>query len=108
MQKLRKLFRLLSSYVPRRLPVGRSDFDAWVRDIVSTSGLPDNDSTRRVAAMFILRLPPALAYLSIRKVANQLIKAAANQVASEILKPDPTVLRGNDSEAVPSTPEEVV
>jgi hypothetical protein len=81
---LKRLVRYIKSFFPRQLPTGKASFDAWVSDIVSISGLPDNASTRRVAAMFILQLPPALAYLSIRKVANQLIKAAANQVAAQV------------------------
>lgn len=64
-----------------------TSFNKWVADIVRLSGLPNNESVRKVAADFILRLPPALAYLPIRKVANQLIKAAANQVALEVVRP---------------------
>jgi hypothetical protein len=77
----------LRSFLPRKLPIGMSTFNQWVADVVRLSGLPNNESVRRVSAEFILKLPPALAYLSLRKVSNQLIKAAANQVAVEVLRP---------------------
>lgn len=83
---MRMLLLKLKSYLPRRLPTGKASFDAWIGDIVALSGLPNNASTQRVAAMFILQLPPALAYLSLRKVVNQLVKAASNQVAQAVLK----------------------
>lgn len=99
------MIRILNSFFPRKLPIGMTAFNVWVADVVALSGLPNNESTRRVAAMFILQLPPALAYLSIRKVSNQLIKAAANQVAAEVLRP-PDVIQG--IKAVPDAPSEVV
>lgn len=87
------------SLFPRKLPIGRTTFNAWVTDIIALSGLPDNDSVRNLAARFILALPPALGYLSIRKVSNQLIKAAANQTASEII---------DETKSPPSQTQEVV
>lgn len=83
---MKYLSKWLLSFIPRKLPIGKTSFYTWIDDVVYVSGLPNNTSTRRVASMFILQLPPALAYLSIRKVSNQLIKAAANQVAAEVLK----------------------
>lgn len=84
---LKKLLKHLKSFLPRKLPIGMSSFQAWLDDVLYLSGLPDNESTRKVAATLILKLPPGLAYLSIRKISNQLIKAAANQVAVELLRP---------------------
>ena len=80
------MFLKLTSFIPRRLPIGLTSFNRWVEDVVILSGLPNNASTRRVAAMFILSLPPTWGYASLRRISNQLIKAAANQVASEVLK----------------------
>ena len=99
---MKMLLLVVKSFFPRKLPTGMGEFNAWVQDIVLLSGLPDNMSTRRVAAMFLLQLPPALAYLSIRKISNQLIKAAANQVAVEVTRtPDVNA-------EVPRPTEEVV
>ncbi len=83
---MKKLLKISRSFLPRRLPTGLTEFNNWVKDVVELSELPNNDSTRRVAAQFIMQLPPALAYLSLRKVSNQLIKAAANQVAYQVAK----------------------
>ena len=80
------LLFFLRSFLPRKLPCGMTEFNCWLKDIIRLSGLPDNASTRRVAAGFITMLPPGLGYLSIRKISNALIKAAANQVAAEVIK----------------------
>lgn len=93
---------LIKSFLPRKLPTGLTAFNAWIADIVAISGLPDNTSTRQTAAMFILHLPPALGYLSIRKISNQLIKAAANQVATEVLR------ISNEPKSVPEATSPVV
>lgn len=71
---------------PRRLPVGRMEFDAWVLDIVFYSGLPVNDNIKRAAAQLILMEPPTRGYMTIASIGDKLIKLAANQVASEVLR----------------------
>lgn len=76
----------LKSYFKRPLPKGMKEFEQWVSDIVALSGLPDNASTRRVAATFILHTPSNVARLSLRFVSNMLVKAAANQVAAQVVK----------------------
>src|ERR1700691_5872420 len=81
-----RLLKILLSFLPRKLPTGMTSFNSWVKDIIVISGLPDNDSTRKVSAMFVLQVPPSIGYMSIRKVSNILVKAAANQVAVEVLK----------------------
>jgi hypothetical protein len=63
-----------------------SSFNSWVDEVVYISGLPNNESTKRVAAGFIFRLPASVYFLSTRHVAKQLVKAAAYQVAQEVLK----------------------
>jgi hypothetical protein len=85
MKKLRILIEVIKSFFPRRLPTGMPSFDAWVADIITVSGLPDNNSTRRTAAEFIFKVRPEIGYMPLRVVSNMLIKAAANQVAQEIL-----------------------
>lgn len=68
------------------MPTGMTAFNAWVNDIVALSGLPDNDSTRRVAAELILKVRPSVGYMPLRHVVNNLIKAASNQVAIQVIK----------------------
>lgn len=81
-----RLLLKLKSYIPRKLPQGMAEFDQWVADIVALSGLPDNGSTRRVAAMFILHTPTHVSRLKLNFVVSMLQKAAANQVAAQVVK----------------------
>ena len=84
--KLRKLIKFILRCLPSRLPTGLTAFNGWVAAVVEHSGLPDNASTRRVAAMFILNQHPTVGWVSVNAVANQLVKAAANQVAVQVIK----------------------
>lgn len=64
------------------LPVGLNEFHAWADDVISLTPLPNNESIKFAVATIILELTPDDGYISKRKVATRLIKAAANQVAS--------------------------
>lgn len=111
-----KLVNWLFSFIPRSLPTGMSEFDSWVYDIVRVSGLPDNDSTRRVAAQFLMFVGRTKAHLSIRAIAIELRKAAALQIANQVIKdtePKATVttlkaVQSDDSEAIPDPKSPVV
>lgn len=83
---MKSLWNSFRSFFPRRLPTGMKSFDAWVKDAIEISGLPDNPKIRSIAANFIFAIPPGVAYMSIRRISNILVKVAANQVASEVLK----------------------
>jgi hypothetical protein len=63
-----------------------TEFNQWLADIVELSGLPDNLTTRRASALFIFSIPPTQAAMSKRKIVIQLLKAASNQVAAEVVK----------------------
>lgn len=82
---LKRLLRSLLSFLPRKLPIGRADFDSWVEEIVYLSGLPDNDTTRFAAAQIIFQIRPSIGYMPLRYAVNQLIKAAANRVAKDVI-----------------------
>jgi hypothetical protein len=71
--------------VPEKLPQGMKEFDAWVEDISLLSELPINDKLKKVIGTLILQLPPSVAYVPKRHVANLVKKAAANQVSVEVL-----------------------
>lgn len=83
---LQRLFKWARSFVPRPLPTGLKAFDSWVIDIIALSGLPNNVSTRQAAASFIIQLRPTAGFISLRMAVNLLVKAAANQVALQVLK----------------------
>ena len=79
------LIKKLKSLVPEKLPQGMKEFDAWVEDISQLSELPINDKLKKVIGTLILQLPPSVAYVPKRHVANLVKKAAANQVSVEVL-----------------------
>jgi hypothetical protein len=79
------LIKKLKSLVPEKLPQGMKEFDAWVEDISLLSELPINDKLKKVIGTLILQLPPSVAYVPKRHVANLVKKAAANQVSVEVL-----------------------
>lgn len=80
-----KLITILLSFIPRRLPVGVTDFNKFADRIIALSGqFADRDSMTYVIADLILRLKPTDAYMSDRYFVNSMIKAAANQVASQV------------------------
>lgn len=83
---MKLLLLRLKSQFKRPLPKGMTEFNQWVADIVALSGLPDNASTRRVAATFILHTPSNVSKLSLKFVVSMLQKAAANQVAAQVVK----------------------
>ena len=79
------LIKKLKSWVPEKLPQGMKEFDAWVEDISQLSELPINDKLKKVIGTLILQLPPSVAHVPKRHVANLVKKAAANQVSVEVL-----------------------
>jgi hypothetical protein len=83
---LKKLLKLLNSFIPRRLPTGLTAFDRWVDAVLEYSGIDNTPKNRQVCAGFILQLPPTLGFISIHKASSMLIKAAANQVSAEVLR----------------------
>lgn len=81
---MRLFSRKPKDFVP--LPIGLTEFNSFVANIVRDSGLPDNDSTRRMAAIFVLEHPPHLGEVSWSYLIGKMRKAASNQVASQVLK----------------------
>lgn len=86
---LRRLMHNLLSKDPadklRRLPVGLAEFNQLVDDAVALSGIPANDKNKTVMAGLILKFSPDIGYITLRQVAALLIKAAANQVAMQVI-----------------------
>lgn len=76
----------LRSFYPSQLPQGMTQFNEFVADVAQLSGLPDNDRLRKVISEFIFTLPPDMPSFSKRRLAKMIQKAAANQVAHEVLK----------------------
>jgi excinuclease UvrABC helicase subunit UvrB len=103
-----RLLKQIKSYFPRALPVGMVEFNEWVAEVIYISGLPDNQSTRTLAADFIIRgVPLSWGSISVRTISKQLRRAAAMQVANAVRKenePQPT-LKIASKEVVPEAKE---
>lgn len=81
------LYILLRSYVPRRLPVGLSEYEVWSDRIATLAGnLADKDSIRFVLASQIMHLGPQRSSVSDQFFIRSLRKGAANQVASQVFQ----------------------
>lgn len=72
--------------MPEKLPQGMKEFNLWVEDIALLSELPVNDKLKKVIGTLILQLPPTIAYVPKKHIANLVKKAAANQVSVEVLQ----------------------
>lgn len=83
---MNKVLKWLSGWMPRLFPTGVSAFNDWLKEIIAISGLPDNDSTRLLAASFIFNMPRNVHYLSYRAISKQLVRAAAIQVSAQVVK----------------------
>lgn len=79
------LFKRIRCRFPSRLPNGVEEFKAFVDDIAELSGLPNNEKLQSVISSFILSLHPTTDAIPKLLMAQQLRKAAANQVAFEML-----------------------
>lgn len=87
MLKLRKLVLLALSYVPRHLPVGMSEFEAWSNRIILQSGqFADPDSMKFALASQIMHLAPQRSLVPDQYFIRSMRKAAANQVASQVFQ----------------------
>ena len=82
-----KFWAKLSSYVPTRLPLGKTEFDSWASKIISLAGsIADEDSMRYVLASKILELKPNASRVPLNEFVKLMHKAAANQVASAVFQ----------------------
>ena len=86
MRRLKKLWLVVTSFWPLKLPQGMSAFNSLVEDVAELSGLPQNDKLKKVISLLILQLPPTTARVPKRLIVKQIQKAAANQVAAENLQ----------------------
>lgn len=87
MNKIKVLVAFLLSLVPRRLPVGITQFDAWADRIIGLSGqFADKDSMKFALASQIIHLPPQRSVVPDQYFVRSMRKAAANQVASQVFQ----------------------
>lgn len=84
MKRLNEVLELILSFLPRRLPVGMTEFDKFADRIIRLSGeFADRDSMKFAIASQVIHLGPQKAYVADRFFIKSMVKAAANQVASQ-------------------------
>lgn len=84
---MKKGLQLVLSYVPRRLPVGMTEFETWSDRIIDATGpLAERDSMKFALATQIMHLAPQRSSVPDRYFIRSLRKAAANQVASQVFQ----------------------
>lgn len=81
---MKKLLRILLSFIPTPLPVGMEEFKEWQSSILSLSKVPDNESTRFAVSVMIMHLGPAEDYKAKRYFIKALNKSAANEIANAV------------------------
>lgn len=80
---MRQQLKVLLSYFPTKIPVGLTDFNAWLDSIVELTGpIADADSIRWVVANEIMRLSPGRDRVAKQTLVRILRKFAANQLAA--------------------------
>lgn len=83
--KLKKAVRLILSYIPQPLPIGRQAHEAWASEIIALAGMPDNDSMRFAVAVMVLHAERSQYTLSKQSFVKQLKRSAANEVAGALM-----------------------
>lgn len=84
MTKAKQYLKMFLGLFPSRLPVGMTEFDAWVQDIIDTyslSGIADIDSLKWAIAGSVMALGPTKAFKPKVYFALVVSKSAANQIA---------------------------
>lgn len=80
------LLKALSRY-PRKLPVGLSEFDAFVERVLSQSGrFADDTSLKFALASILIHADSKFGSLPDKYFIDRLVKSAANQVASQVFQ----------------------
>jgi len=83
-QRLKRIIAWLLVLVPRRLPIGRAQFERLAARILDMTGLPQNPSFVQAIANSVLQLKPQQAYRADAYFVLTILKACANQVAYNI------------------------
>jgi hypothetical protein len=85
-QKLHRLWLMYLAWFPTPLPIGMQEFEHWSQSILAmVPQLPNNDSMRFVLAAMIQRLDPARNLVPKRYFVKALLRAAAGEVAHNIM-----------------------
>lgn len=82
-----KLLKCFLSYFPSKLPVGKTEMDEFLNDIIELSGeYADRTSMEFAIASILIHAPSDKAALPKKYFVDRLRKSAANQVASQVFQ----------------------
>jgi hypothetical protein len=84
--RLVKILRGISGFFPKKLPVGRTEFDSFCCFLFDTYGLPDNPSHRHAIAGMVLQLESTTCKKAPVFFAKSIRKAQANEVAYSVIQ----------------------
>lgn len=84
--KLKRFLLKIDAKRSTRLPVGLEEHKAWADSIIFIYDLPDNDSVRFALAVAILHRGETDFYISKQFFGKAMLKGAANEVASFMMK----------------------
>lgn len=84
--QFRHYLALFASFWPKKLPNGKTEFEAFASHIIKTFGFPDNDSFRNMIAGMIQHAPQTASRLSPLYFAKRIHKAVANEVAFYVMQ----------------------
>lgn len=85
MNTLSKIVKQLLGYIPTRLPIGLTEFEAWYKDIITTYDLLDNDSIKWAVATMVLQGPPAKFRRAKSEFVHLILKGMASEVATQVM-----------------------
>lgn len=84
---MKRFFLTLLNRIPRKLPAGLTEFEAWIDRIVTQTGLiADIDSMRFALASILIHADSKHGALPDKYFTDRLVKSAANQVASQVFQ----------------------
>lgn len=84
---IKRLILKILSYYPTRLPVGKTEMDKFVTDVIALSGEYANRTSMEFAiASMIIHAPADRGALPKNYFVVRLRKSAANQVASQVFQ----------------------
>ena len=81
------MLKYILSFIPTKLPVGMTEFNAWANSIIDLSGeYADRDSMLFALATMVMHADAKHGTLPKRYFVSRLRKVAANQVAGQVFQ----------------------
>ncbi len=86
MKRLKRLYRVLRSFLPSQLPQSGSAMDAFIQEVLELAEVPDNSSFRVAVCTQLMHVSPDRDSKSKRAFVIALRKAISNQLAYQVIQ----------------------